>query len=55
MASITSYIAAMNGQWDAYADLAGLLQLEDLSQLPLAAPAEPPAVPALPTDVDEKM
>ncbi len=55
VASITSYIAAMNGQWGAYADLTGLLQLEDLNLLPLATPSAPPPAPALPIDIDEKM
>jgi cobalt-zinc-cadmium efflux system outer membrane protein len=48
MTAISNYVAAMNEQWTAYADLAGLLQLEDLSRLPLAEPAatsEPVAVP----------
>jgi cobalt-zinc-cadmium efflux system outer membrane protein len=48
MTAIANYVTAMNEQWTAYADLAGLLQLEDLSRLPLAEPAasgEPAAVP----------
>lgn len=44
--AIATYITAMNGQWSAYAEIAALLQLEDLSQLPLAAAAPP--VDALP-------
>lgn len=55
LTSITSYVTAMNGQWDAYADLTGLLQLEDVNQLPFADPPHPPADPSLPTDIDEKM
>ncbi|MSR60144.1 MAG: TolC family protein [Planctomycetaceae bacterium] len=49
LASIGNFIAAMNGQWTAYADLAALLQLEDLNQLPLAPTigAELPPEPAL--------
>ncbi|MGQ0637422.1 MAG: TolC family protein, partial [Planctomycetaceae bacterium] len=34
--SIATYVVAMNAQWTAYADITALLQLEDLSQLPLA-------------------
>ncbi|MFN0052628.1 MAG: TolC family protein [Planctomycetales bacterium] len=47
LGSITSFIAAMNGQWDAYADLAGLLQLEDIQQLPLADAGQAGAEPAV--------
>lgn len=32
--AIAAYVLAMSGQWDAYADVAALLQLEDLSLLP---------------------
>ena len=51
LASIGNFITAMNGQWTAYADLAALLQVEDLNQLPLArsegdeVPPEPLAAP----------
>lgn len=38
VASIINYVNAMNGQWTAYADIAALLQLEDLNQLPVANP-----------------
>lgn len=35
---VATYVAAMDAQWDAYAEIAGLLQLEDLSEIPLADP-----------------
>lgn len=53
LTSITNYVNAMNGQWNAYADLTGLLQLEDVHQLPFAEPAQLPAEPSMPTDVQE--
>jgi cobalt-zinc-cadmium efflux system outer membrane protein len=50
MTAITTYVTAMNDQWTAYADLAGLLQLEDLGGLPLAEPPPPAELPAVPDD-----
>lgn len=44
--AIATYVSAMNGQWTAYADIAGLLQLEDLSLIPYAAVETAPALPA---------
>ena len=45
LASIGNLIVAMNGQWTAYSDIATLLQLEDLNQMPYAAPTEIPLAP----------
>lgn len=45
LASIGNLIIAMNGQWTAYSDIATLLQLEDLNQMPYAAPSEIPLAP----------
>ena len=50
LASIGNLIVAMNGQWTAFADIANLLQLEDLNQVPYAAPEELPA--ALEEDIE---
>lgn len=43
--AVSSYTDALTDQWQAYVDIAGLLQLEDLSHLDqiAAVPVEPPA------------
>lgn len=43
--AITTYIAAMTDRWTAYADIAGLLQVDILDEIPVA-PEPAPAAPA---------
>jgi cobalt-zinc-cadmium efflux system outer membrane protein len=44
--AINTYIQALGDQWDALTDLAGLLQVDSLAQLPMASEPPPELPPA---------